>query len=79
MEKYDIQIATERCTGCLRCQLACSDLYTKAFNHSQARIRVLVSGMDYSICFTDECTECGVCVDHCLFNALEKTKREEAQ
>ena len=38
MEKYEIQIFTERCTGCLRCELACSDLYWKSFNPSLARI-----------------------------------------
>ncbi|MGD2125019.1 MAG: hypothetical protein PVG99_02995 [Desulfobacteraceae bacterium] len=76
MEKYEIQVMPERCTGCLRCLLACSDFYTKAFNPSQARIRVLVSGTECSIRFTEECNECGVCVDQCLFNALEKSKKE---
>jgi len=76
MGNYDIQVFTERCTGCLRCQLACSDLYTKAFNPSAARIRVIMSGADCSILFTEECTECGVCVDHCFHGALQKTKRE---
>ena len=79
MEKYDIQVIAERCTGCLRCQLACSDVYTKAFNPSQARIRVVVSGADCSIHFTEECNECGVCVDQCFFNALEKAKKENDQ
>lgn len=79
MGKYDIQVATERCTGCLRCQLACSELYTKAFNPSRARIRVVVSGVDCSIHFTAECNECGVCVDQCFFNALEKSKKENDQ
>ena len=76
MGKYDIQVATESCTGCLRCQLACSDLYTKAFNPSTARIRVIVLGADCSIHFTEECNECGVCADHCFHGALHKMKRE---
>ena len=34
MGKYKIQAHEERCTRSLRCQLACSDLYTKVFNFS---------------------------------------------
>jgi Fe-S-cluster-containing dehydrogenase component len=79
MGKYDIQVATERCTGCLRCQLACSELYTKSFTPSRARIRVVVSGVDCSIHFTEECNGCGVCVDQCFFNALEKSEKENDQ
>ncbi len=75
MGKYEIQITPERCTGCLRCQLACSDLYTKAFNPSRARIRVATSGADSSIRFEEDCNGCGVCVDHCLFEALRKTEK----
>ena len=76
MGNYDIQVSTERCTGCLRCQLACSDLYTKAFNPSTARLRVIISGADRSILFTEECNKCGVCVDQCFHGALQKMKRE---
>ena len=76
MGTFDIQVSTERCTGCLRCELACSDLFTKAFNPSEARMRVVVLGADCSIGFTEECNACGVCVDHCFYDALKKTKRE---
>ncbi len=76
MGNYVIQVYTECCTGCLRCQLACSDLYTKAFNPPAARIQVILWGVDCSIHFTEECNECGVCVDHCLHGALHKMKRE---
>jgi ferredoxin len=76
MGKYQIHVATENCTGCLRCQLSCSELYTKTFNPSQAMIVVDISGADCSIRFTDECNECGVCVDQCFYDALQKTKRE---
>ena len=77
MGNYIIQVATERCTGCLRCELACSDLYTKVFNPSVAMIRVTVSGADWDIRFTDECNDCGVCVDHCFYDALEKSEKEQ--
>lgn len=78
MAKYSIHVITNNCTGCLRCQLACSDAYTKAFNPSQARIRVTVTGEDCAIGFSDDCTECGICADNCYFGALEKSRKEEA-
>ena len=76
MAKYEIQTNTENCTGCLRCQLGCSDLYNKAFNPRAAYIRVNVSAADCSIKFTQDCTECGVCVDHCFYDALRKRPKE---
>jgi NAD-dependent dihydropyrimidine dehydrogenase PreA subunit len=77
MAKYRIDGVPENCAGCLRCELACSDTYTKAFNPSAARIQVKMSGADCDIRFTEECIECGICVDHCLYGALSKTKKEE--
>jgi NAD-dependent dihydropyrimidine dehydrogenase PreA subunit len=80
MEKYDIQAHTENCTGCLRCQLACSDLYSKAFNPSSSRIQVVVSNSgECSIQFTGECNACGICVDHCFYDAVQKIKKEDGQ
>ena len=76
MAKYEILVKTDNCTGCLRCQLGCSDLYTKAFNPLAARIRVRVSGADCKIAFTDDCTHCGVCADNCYYDALEKKLKE---
>ncbi len=76
MGKFKIQVTTERCTGCLLCQLACSELYTRVFNPSAARIRVDVSGVDCSIRFTEECNDCGICVDYCFYGALQKTQKE---
>lgn len=76
MQKYEIQIATERCTGCLRCELACSDLYWKSFTPSAARIRVIISDGDCSIVLNEDCNGCGICVDHCFYDAVQKTRRE---
>lgn len=78
MKKFDIDITLDRCTGCLRCQLACSYLHTGAFNPPAARILISTADSDRSITFTDECTGCGVCAEECLFGALEKRTREEA-
>ncbi|MCP4751712.1 MAG: hypothetical protein GY866_12520 [Proteobacteria bacterium] len=75
-KKYQIQVAEEHCTFCLRCQLGCSDAYTKAFNQDVARIRVVVSEVDCSISFIDECRKCGICADNCLYGALTKAPKE---
>ncbi|MBU0516929.1 MAG: hypothetical protein KJ621_19410 [Proteobacteria bacterium] len=77
MAKYLIDPAEENCAGCLRCQLACSDTYTKAFNPSAAHIQVTMSGADCAIRFTEECVECGLCADQCLYGALSKTRKED--
>ena len=76
MGKYRIESHPENCTGCRRCQLACSDLHTKTFNPSMARIRVKMVGTQCSITFIQECEECGICVDDCFFGSLQKIPRE---
>ena len=76
MAKYEIHANTDNCTGCLRCQLGCSDLYTRAFNPAEAYIRVAVSGADCTITFTEDCTQCGICADNCFYDALEKKLKE---
>ena len=93
MKRFEIEINPENCTGCLRCQLTCSYLYTDSFNPSAARILFAASGsvsdlasdlaselaseLDISIAFTDECTKCAICADDCLFGALVKKKQTE--
>ena len=78
MSKFSIEVAPEKCTGCLRCQLVCSEKYTKAFNPSAARIQVVMHGADCDISFTSECTGCGICVQHCFYDALVKKRMENA-
>ena len=76
MPKYDIAVHTESCTGCWRCELACSYTFHKSFNPSLAWIKVAFSGQDVEINFTEECLACGACADNCLYGALEKSLRE---
>jgi ferredoxin len=76
MGKYNIRIDTENCTGCLRCQLACSESITGSFNPVAANIRVERSGKDCSIRFKETCNACGICADNCLYNALQKEPKE---
>ena len=77
MAKYQIDVATERCTGCLRCELVCSDFHTKTFRPSAARIQVTMTGRDCQVRFTEDCVACGICADQCLFGALSKTQLQE--
>ena len=72
LSKFLIEVIPEHCTGCLRCQLACSEQYTKTFNPSAARIQVVLKGPDCEISFTPECAGCGICVDQCFYDALVK-------
>ncbi len=78
LKKFDIYTNPDRCTSCIRCQLACSYLHTGAFNPAAARILISITDSDRSITFTEECTGCGVCADECLFGALEKRARGKA-
>ena len=74
--KYSIRVTPERCTGCLRCQLACSERYTGAFNPLAARILVDGSGVYSRIEFSIACDQCALCVTQCLYGALEKIEKE---
>lgn len=78
MAKYKISIVPENCTGCLRCQLACAELYAGRFTLHEARLEVILSDAGCMIRFSDDCTACGVCADECLYDALLKTPLEEA-
>lgn len=79
-ENRAVSVVPERCSGCLRCALACS-FYTggtKTFNPSKSRIQVrpaLEVGR-FDIRVTDECDGCGICVAYCAFGVL--SKRREA-
>lgn len=73
--KVIIRVAPERCTGCLRCQLACSERHTGLFNPVSARISVLLDGSECRISFAPDCTACGTCVEQCFYGALVMEKQ----
>jgi predicted molibdopterin-dependent oxidoreductase YjgC len=79
MTKYAMRNVPENCTGCLRCQLACSELRTGTFALHAARLQVLISDKGYTVRFSDDCNSCGVCSDHCLYDALLKSPGEAAK
>ena len=64
------------CVGCLLCQLSCSFTHEKEFNPSKSRIMIDRTGVGSKIGFADNCTKCGVCVEHCLYGVLENVEQE---
>jgi len=66
-------IAEEYCAGCQRCQLTCSFVNEGIFNPALANIEVLQTtdnGISYKVSRTEDCVECGNCVDACVFGCL---------
>ncbi len=74
--KYHFTYDQTQCSGCLRCQLACSRAYVKRFQPSAARIQLDARGGEYQAVFTEACVKCGFCADNCLFGALKKFPEE---
>ena len=77
MKEIEIRTYPKRCVGCRLCQLICSFTYEKAYNPSKARIRIERLRAGSAIGFTEECNNCGICVDYCMYDALEKVFIEE--
>lgn len=65
-----IEVHPERCTRCFICQLVCSYFFTRAFNLSESRIVIDWNNNKVKIDFTEECNECCLCVDPCVYGAL---------
>ncbi len=76
MGKYRMEAMTENCTGCMRCMLACSQAYTGVFNPLAACLMVVVAGEDCTVEFSKDCRGCGLCVDHCFYEALARHPEE---
>jgi len=76
MGKYNITTAVENCSGCLRCQLGCSETNTRMFKPTAAHIKVEMTDDDCVISFSDDCIACGACADNCFYGALTKTVKE---
>jgi len=66
-----IVVHEEKCSGCQTCQLWCSYTFTNAFNPLMAYIRQeFVPGQGFKITFTEDCNQCAICADHCVYGAL---------
>jgi Fe-S-cluster-containing dehydrogenase component len=72
MKPDNISVTPEKCVGCLRCQLLCSQEYQGEFNPLRAWITIERGGggFEYRIGFTEDCTSCGICAENCVFEAL---------
>ncbi len=68
----NIRVTQEKCVGCLRCQLLCSQEYSGEFNPLRSWIAIerRGSGYEFHIDFTEDCTACGICAENCVFEAL---------
>lgn len=66
----------DSCSGCLACCLACSFFATpeRVFSLSRSSIKVRQSGGEkrFDIEFTEECTQCGICVAYCQYDVLRE-------
>jgi carbon-monoxide dehydrogenase iron sulfur subunit len=70
-----ILIDLEKCTGCLNCQLICSFTYHEVFNPDLAQIKIERTINDEKGArFTDECIQCSICADYCVYGALTRTE-----
>lgn len=68
-----IEIHEEKCSGCRTCQLWCSFAFTRLFNPLKAYIQQeFVPQQGFKITFSEDCNECGVCADHCVYGALTR-------
>ena len=68
----EIKAYPEKCAGCLSCALACSWTFTGTFNPLKSRVQINWPGdVERHIVFTEECTNCGICVEYCNYDALE--------
>ena len=63
-------VDAEKCTECLSCQLICSLTFSQRFNPQDSRIIVEPINGGRRIDFTDDCTECYLCVKYCLHGAI---------
>lgn len=78
----------QKCTGCLRCELACSFHHSghTCFEPERSSIRIYRSNIDRSMrmVFDDSCDYCpderpmALCVGACVFGALGIIRKEAA-
>jgi ferredoxin len=75
-----IYLHADRCSGCLRCALACSFFTTpeRAFNLSASKIVVLPGWEQgpYEVSFAEDCNGCGICIRYCAFGVLSRSPQE---
>lgn len=69
---FNIRFKPEKCTGCRVCQLICSFTYTNQFNPDLSHIKIKNPyGRAPKMKILETCKRCGLCVEHCIYDALE--------
>ncbi len=72
-----VLIELDKCTGCLNCQLICSFTYNEIFQPELAHIKIERDIDDNkNTKFTEDCLQCGICADYCVYGALIRTEEE---
>lgn len=77
--RYQMSALPQRCTGCLLCQLACTQVKTATYGLSQALVAVTRIGFEerYDVRFGPDCDACGFCVNYCAYDAIGRTRNAQ--
>ena len=71
MAKKGLMVHPDKCTGCHRCDLWCSLTKDGVCNPARARIHVMRREPDLDTPIT--CTQCGVCLSACPYDAIKRS------
>lgn len=75
---FNIRFKPENCTGCRVCQLICSFTFEHQFNPDLSHIRINNPyGLTPKLKILKTCKRCGLCVEQCIYNALEIVEGKE--
>lgn len=69
---------TDKCSGCITCELVCS-FKGDIFNPLNAAIKIdrIRGGAEYEISFSEDCDKCGLCVRYCPREVLIRERKED--
>ena len=79
MNRRVLFVLPERCSGCRRCEMACSLQTAGACNPGQSFLRTLVHPQlgTPSLLLDDRCIGCAACVKACNLEALRYSPEED--
>lgn len=66
----------EKCTGCHRCEMWCSLSKENVINPGKARVHVLRREPSLDVALV--CLQCGICMNACQSNAIQRNKKSGA-
>jgi carbon-monoxide dehydrogenase iron sulfur subunit len=80
MERKVLIVDTDKCTGCMVCELACSMVSYGEYNPEKSYIKILKNKeMDVNVvALRIGCNFCGECVEWCLPEAIKFVDLKEA-